>query len=70
AVLILALGLSTIDLASLTSLVTLMIFATVNAALLRLQRTAPRARGVFACPGWVPFAGAGLSVLLILAQLL
>lgn len=69
-VLALALGLSTIDLASLTSLVTLTIFALVNAALLRLQRISPRAGQGFACPAWVPFCGAGLSVLLIVVQFL
>lgn len=69
AVLAFALGLSTVDLASLTSFVTLLIFTLVNAALLRLQRIMPRPAGVFACPVWVPLGGMVLCVLLILVQL-
>jgi len=67
-VLAFALRLSTIDLASLTSLVTLLIFALVNAALLRVQMTTSRPRGIIACPAWVPATGMVLCLLLIAAQ--
>ena len=69
AVLAFALALSTVDLASLTSLVTLVIFATVNAALLALKRRVPAPGDIVTVPSWVPAVGLGLCAALIAVQL-
>lgn len=55
-------------LAQLTSQGTLLLFATVNLALIRIRwREAAPPPGVFVCPGWIPYAGlvASLSILII-----
>jgi amino acid transporter len=69
-VLILALALPTVDLASLTSLVTLCIFAAVNAALWKLKRGTEHPPGIVNYPTAIPVTGAALCLLLIAIQLL
>jgi amino acid transporter len=69
-VLSLALWLSTIDLAVLTSLVTLCIFAAVNAALWKLKRAAVHPPGIVRYPVWVPIIGFVLCLLLLAVQIL
>jgi basic amino acid/polyamine antiporter, APA family len=67
AILVLALAVPLAGLADLTARFTLVVFAIVNAALIRikLRETEPPA-GVFVCPRWVPFAGLVSSVALLL----
>jgi len=66
-VLVLALGFPLARLAEATSVVTLLVFASVNLALWRIKGRAPLAEPVFAIPRWVPVVGActtgGLLVL-------
>lgn len=66
----LALALPTVDLAWLTSLVTLAIFATVNAALWHLKRSTPQPPGIVRYPLAVPACGAVLCLLLIAVQVI
>ena len=64
AVLLLALVAPIGPLARVSSTVLLLIFATVNAALLRIKlRHEPAGEGVFLVPAWVPAAGVLLSLL-------
>ena len=67
-VLLLALSLPTVDLAALTSSVTLVIFAVVNIALIRIKRRQPQVE-TFQVPIWVPAAGAVLCLGLLAVQL-
>ena len=67
-VLLMALCFPTIELASLTSLMTLSIFAIVNGALWRLKRTSPQPTGVINCPVFVPVIGMALCLSLIALQ--
>ncbi|WP_291844781.1 amino acid permease [Bradyrhizobium sp.] len=66
AILVLALSVPLAGLAEWTARFTLLIFAIVNVALLRLKRggEAPPA-GAFICPSWVPVAGLVSSLLLL-----
>ncbi len=70
AILMLALAVPLAGLADLTARFTLVIFAIINIALIRIKarETAPPA-GVFVCPRWVPVAGLGSSVILLLLDL-
>jgi amino acid transporter len=69
AILILALAVPLVGLADLTSRLTLLIFAIVNAALIRIKRRGDAApAGAFTCPLWVPFAGLLSSIALLLAD--
>ena len=71
AILVLALSVPLAGLAEWTARFTLLIFAIVNVALIRIKRRgeAPRA-GVFTCPLWVPIAGLVSSVLLLVLDLI
>jgi len=66
--LLLALTFPLVHLAQATSFVTLIIFTTVNLALLRLKRREPRVAGIVSYPRWVPGTGAILCVGLLLLQ--
>jgi APA family basic amino acid/polyamine antiporter len=71
AILLLALAVPLAGLADLTARFTLVIFAVVNLALIRLKardETAPS--GVFICPRWVPYAGLISSALLLAIDLI
>ena len=54
----------------LANALTLAVFALVDLALWRLQRSAPAPRGAFAVPSWVPLLAAATAVGLMLAELL
>ena len=54
---LLALAVPLAGLADLTARFTLVIFAVVNLALIRIKRGASPTLGAFICPRWVPFAG-------------
>ena len=69
-VLTLALWLPTRDLASITSLVTLVIFAVINAALFVLKRRSTARFDAFDIPQLVPLIGCALCLGLIASQLL
>lgn len=69
AILILALAVPLVGLADLTSRLTLVIFAIVNAALLRIKlRGEPAPAGIFVCPRWVPVAGLISTLALLVAD--
>lgn len=69
-ILVLALAVPLAGLADLTSGFTLVIFAIVNFALIRIKsRNQAPPPGVFICPWWVPFAGLVSSVLLLVVDL-
>jgi APA family basic amino acid/polyamine antiporter len=70
AILVLALAVPLAGLADLTARFTLVIFAIIKVALIRLKslETAPPAH-VFGCPGWVPVAGLVSSIALLLLDL-
>ena len=65
-----ALSLGTLELASLTSLVTLVIFVAVNAALWKLKRSGLVPSGFVSYPVVVPVIGVMLCLILIAAQML
>jgi len=66
AILILALAVPLAGLADLTARLTLVIFATINIALIRIKsRNEKQPPGTFACPRWVPYAGLISSVLFL-----
>ena len=71
AILVLALAVPLAGLADLTAGLTLLIFAVVNVALIRIKRRneAPPP-GVFVCSRWVPFAALASCILLLLVDLL
>ena len=69
AVLLLALSLSLVRLAELTSLITLCVFAIVNAALWRLHRRDPASPGHWSAPRWLPPLGFAVSAGFIVYQL-
>lgn len=69
-ILALTVGLPFVSLVSLTSAVTLLVFAVVNLALWRLQRNSPRPAGLFRVPGVLPPVAAAASVVLAVSQLL
>jgi len=63
AILILALAVPLAGLADLTARLTLVIFAIINVALIRIKsRNEKQPSGTFVCPRWVPFAGLISSV--------
>jgi basic amino acid/polyamine antiporter, APA family len=70
AILVLALAVPLAGLAELTAQGTLVIFAIVNLALIRIRRRekAPPP-GIYVCAVWVPYAGFATSVLLLLLDL-
>jgi APA family basic amino acid/polyamine antiporter len=71
AILALALAVPLAGLADLTAGFTLVIFAVVNLALIRIKsRNEAPPLGVFICPRWVPFAGLSSSVLLLAVDLI
>jgi len=71
AILVLALTVPLAGLAELTASFTLVIFAVVNLALMRIKgRNEAPPRGAFICPRWVPFAGFVSSVLLLAVDLM
>lgn len=69
-VLVLAMTFPLVRLAQATSFVTLIVFTTVNLALLRLKSREPHVAGIVSYPRWVPGSGAILCVGLLLLQLL
>ena len=70
AILALALAVPLAGLADLTARFTLVIFATINLALIRIKsRNEVAPLGAFICPRWVPFAGLVSSVLLLVVDL-
>jgi amino acid transporter len=69
AILVLALAVPLAGLADLTARFTLVVFAFVNLALIRIKaRTEAPPTGAFICPRWVPFAGLASSVLLLVVD--
>lgn len=71
AILVLALAVPLAGLADLTARFTLVIFAVVNLALIRIKsRNEAPPLGTFVCPRWVPFAGLVSSVLLLAIDLI
>jgi basic amino acid/polyamine antiporter, APA family len=65
-VLVLALTLPLYNLAEATSRLTLVVFAIVNVSLVRIKRLEPaRSPGAYVAPAWVPWAGAGTCVALL-----
>ena len=69
AILVLALTVPLVGLADLTSRLTLVIFAVINVALIRIKlRGDPAPEGAFICARWVPFAGLISSLALLLAD--
>jgi len=66
AILILAMAVPLAGLADLTARLTLVIFAIINVALIRIKsRNEIQPSGTFACPRWVPYAGLVSSVLFL-----
>jgi amino acid transporter len=71
AILVFALAVPLAGLADLTARFTLVIFAIVNLALIRIKRrNESPPLGTFVCPQWVPFAGLFSSVLLLVVDLI
>jgi amino acid transporter len=71
AILILALAVPLAGLADLTARFTLVIFAIVNLALIRIKgRNEAPPPGIFICPRWIPFAGLASSVMLLVIDLI
>jgi APA family basic amino acid/polyamine antiporter len=71
AILVLALAVPLPGLADLTAGFTLVIFAIINLALIRIKsRNEAPPSGAFICPRWVPFAGLISSVLLLVVNLI
>ena len=69
AILVLALAVPLAGLADLTARFTLVVFALVNLALIRIKAgTEAPPSGTFICPRWVPFAGLVSSVLLLVVD--
>jgi basic amino acid/polyamine antiporter, APA family len=63
AILVLALSVPLAGLADMTARFTLIIFAIVNVALIRIKRGGKvRPAGIFICPRWVPYAGLASSI--------
>jgi amino acid transporter len=70
AILVLALLVPLAGLAALTSRFTLIVFAIINLALIRIKRRRDLApAGAFVCPRWVPYAGLTSSVLLLVIDM-
>lgn len=68
-VLALALWLPLLRLAEITSLITLLVFSTVNLSLWRIKRHEPRPEGIQVYPGWLPIIGAVTSLGMVVLQL-
>jgi amino acid transporter len=70
-ILVLAPAAPLVGLADLTAVFTLVIFAVVNLALIRIKsRNDASSPGTFICPRWVPFAGLISSILLLVVDLI
>ncbi len=70
AILALALAVPLAGLAALTARFTLIVFAIVNLALIRIKsRNETPPAGAFICPRWIPFAGLLSSILLLVVDL-
>ena len=70
-ILLLALAVPLAGLAELTARLTLIIFAIVNVALIRIKgRNDKPPPGAFVCPRWVPVAGLVSSIMLLVADLI
>ena len=70
-ILVVALAVPLAGLADLTAAFTLVIFAVVNLALIRIKRRNDASPpGTFNCPLWVPFAGLASSALLLVIDLI
>jgi basic amino acid/polyamine antiporter, APA family len=70
AILALALAVPLAGLAALTARFTLIVFAIVNLALIRIKsRNDTPAAGAFICPRWIPYAGLVSSILLLVVDL-
>ncbi|MEN8141932.1 MAG: amino acid permease [Thermodesulfobacteriota bacterium] len=69
-VLVMALWLPLVTLARLTSLVTLMVFACVNMALIVIKGREPQGENCFVVYGWVPWTGFFMSCAMVLLELL
>jgi amino acid transporter len=71
AILALALAVPLAGLAALTARFTLIVFAIVNLALIRIKRRHDAAQaGAFICPRWVPYAGLASSGLLLVIDMM
>jgi amino acid transporter len=68
AILILALWLPLVALAQLTSMVTLVVFASVNLALIAFKRRRAAGSAFINTPLWLPYVGATLCLLLLIFQ--
>jgi APA family basic amino acid/polyamine antiporter len=69
AILILSLAVPLVGLADLTSRLTLVIFAIVNVALIRIKLRGDQVPpGAFTCPLWTPFGGLITSIALLVAD--
>ncbi|MBC8316481.1 MAG: amino acid permease [Desulfobulbaceae bacterium] len=69
-ILVMALWLPLVTLARITSLITLAVFACINAALLVIKRREGTPMGVQTYPGWIPLAGLFTSSLIIFLELM
>lgn len=69
-VLLLALWLPLVTLAKVTSFITLMVFALINLALLRIKKQQPKPANVRVYPVWLPLAGAVVSLFMLGFQVL
>jgi basic amino acid/polyamine antiporter, APA family len=68
-ILVLALAVPLTSLAEITSRLTLLVFALVNAALIRIKRREPPApSGTFIAPAWVPWAGLVTTLAFLIAD--
>lgn len=67
-VMLLALAIPLIALASVTSLLLLIVFSLLNLSLLIIKRTGPPGAGIMTVPHWVPAGGLATSVGLILGR--
>lgn len=67
-VLILALGFSLVTLATVTSFITLLVFAIMHLSLIRVKQLYPKPEQAAVYPVWLPVAGLFLSVALVLYQ--
>lgn len=70
AILVLSLTVPLFGLADLTARCTLVIFAVVNVALIKIKTSKTSSPiGIFLCPRWVPFAGFASTILFLGADL-
>lgn len=69
-ILVAALSFPLVTLAKVTTFLTLAIFTTVNIALIRIKKKGPPPPGAPDLPHWVPYAGAMISTLMALLEIL